>query len=105
MCELCIDTDVICEAAELQLCLLFVQVGQLLVALDGPFLFNVTVSHDAADISFLTRACAGVTLAPGPHPALGVSVRGAPGPMVPYPGARVVQVILKLICSMLFDGY
>ena len=42
MCELCIDTDVISEAAELQLCLLFVQVGQLLVALDGPGLCNAT---------------------------------------------------------------
>ena len=63
------------------------------------------MSHDAADISSLTRTCPGVTLPPGPHPALGVSVRGAPGPVVPYPGARVVQVILKWICLTLFDGY
>ena len=62
------------------------------------------MSHDAADISCLTRACVGVTLAPGRHPALGVCVSGAPGPVVAYPGAGVVQVILKWICSKIFNG-
>ena len=41
--ELSINTDVIIEAAVLQLRLLLVQVGQLLVALHGPGLCNVTV--------------------------------------------------------------
>ena len=47
--QLGIDTDVIIKAAVLQLRLLLVQVGQLLVALHGPGLCNVTVSHDAGD--------------------------------------------------------
>ena len=47
--QLSIDTDVIIKAAVLQLRLLLVQVGQLLVALHGPGLCNVTVSHDAGD--------------------------------------------------------
>ena len=103
--QLSIDTEVLSKPTELQLRLLLVQVSQLLVALYRPGLCKYQCKHDATDIGCLTRcAGAGVTLAPGPHPALRVGVSGTPGAVVLHPGAGVIQVILKWFSSKLLIG-
>ena len=65
---------------------------------------SVNISEHTMLLTCLTRAGAGVALAPGPHPALRVGVSGAPGAVVLHPGAGVIQVILKWLSSKLSIG-